>query len=136
MRWNVDQAVEHLDMNAKQHSTGHCAQYVRQAIEAGGITLRRHNSAKDYGDSLIRAGFFEFEPSELAHFQAGDVAVIQGIKGHPHGHMAMFDRKQWVSDFKQRTLYPGNAYRAAKPKYLIYRFPTVVDALPPDSVVA
>ena len=53
-------AIKHLDDHAKAGSTGHCAQYVREAIEAGfGIALQRPGShlAKDYGSALETAGF-------------------------------------------------------------------------------
>ena len=118
MSWSIDSAVTYLDHHAASHSTGHCAQYVREAIEHGGIVLERHASAKDYGRSLEFAGFHE-----VAHhdYKRGDVVVIQPIPGHPHGHMAMFDGEHWVSDFKQRTLYPGESYRAYKPRFNVYR---------------
>ncbi len=47
--WNLSKAVEHLISRASSHSLGKCAQYVREAIESGGVVLNRTNSAKDYG---------------------------------------------------------------------------------------
>jgi hypothetical protein len=120
MGLNYVDAVHYLDSHAQGHSTGHCAAYVREAIERGGIILQRHESAKDYGRSLLYEGFVEVQGHD---YKAGDVAVIQSIPGHPHGHMAMYDGEHWVSDFKQRTLYPGESYRAYKPSYVVYRYP-------------
>ena len=120
MSWNIDAAIQYLDNHAAGHSTGHCAQYTREAIEHGGIYLQRHTSAKDYGRSLEMEGFLEFHGTD---YKKGDVVVIQPIPGHPHGHMAMFDGQHWVSDFKQRTLYPGDSYRTARPSYVVYRHP-------------
>ena len=68
-----------------------------------------------WGLPLISGRIFQSSP------QRGDVVVIQSIPGHPHGHMAMYDGEHWVSDFKQRTLYPGDSYRAYKPSYVVYR---------------
>jgi len=34
----------------------------------------------------------------------------------------MYNGTQWVSDFKQRTLMPGEDYRISNPSYVIYRF--------------
>lgn len=34
----------------------------------------------------------------------------------------MWNGENWVSDFVQKTLYPGSAYRKAKPNYKIYRW--------------
>ena len=43
--------------------------------------------------------------------QKGDVVVFSAIKGHKHGHICMYDGHQWISDFKQRSMYSANAYR-------------------------
>lgn len=118
MSWNVHSAVQYLDWHAHGHSMGRCAEYTRMAVEHGGIMLERHGSAKDYGNSLLHAGFVEVHHDD---YRPGDVAVIQPIPGHPHGHMCMYDGEHWVSDFKQRTLYPGESYRAYKPTYKVYR---------------
>jgi hypothetical protein len=124
----VDAAVKKLDARAQDKSLGRCAEYVRVAIEAGGVTLVRHTSAKDYGDSLLGVGFSTVSDGLS---KAGDVAIIQPIAGHPHGHMAMFDGRIWVSDFKQyRGYYPGPGYRKIKPPVSFYRY-GMQAALPP-----
>jgi hypothetical protein len=121
--WDKATAVAYLDAHVAAHSLGRCAEYVREAIEAGGVVLIRHTSAKDYGGSLTHVGFLPVAiPGSPP--QAGDIVVIQSIKGHPDGHMAMFDGHLWVSDFKQlHGLYPGPSYRVAKPPFTIYRYP-------------
>lgn len=59
---------------------------------------------------------------------AGDVAIIQPIPGHPHGHMTMYNGSIWISDFKQYNgLYPGPSYRKHKPVFTIYRYPFPMD---------
>ena len=121
--WNIDEAVAHLDSHAKTHSLGRCAEFVRKAIEAGGVHLIHHISAKDYGTSLTLVGFRAL-PSTPPFFVKGDVAIIQPINGHPHGHMTMFNGAVWVSDFKQlHGFYPGPSYRSKKPSVQIYRYP-------------
>jgi hypothetical protein len=125
--WNKSKAVEHLNSNAKATSMGQCAAYVRTAIEAGGLQLHHHVSAKDYGSSLLRVGFRKIVDAHATKqyiHQAGDIAIIQPIDGHPHGHMAMFNGTRWVSDFVQNHgVYPGHSYRLLQPTYAIYRFP-------------
>lgn len=121
MPWDVNRAIHYLRAKVQPISQGLCATYTRQAIEAGGIRLLHTRHAKDYGSSLRASGFREV--SSTGPFRAGDVAVIQPITGHPDGHMCMFDGNTWISDFKQRTLYPGPAYRNEKPIYKIYRHP-------------
>lgn len=129
--WDKDKAVEYLTTHASDHSLGRCAEYTRHAIEAGGVTLQRHNSAKDYGPSLIKVGFvalFESSPDSFYFHQAGDVAIVQPIKGHPHGHMCMYNGANWVSDFVQyRGVYPGPSYRKANPPFAVYRYKTIFD---------
>ena len=122
--WNKEAAISHLNAHAHAGSTGRCAAYTRQAIEAGGggVILHRKHSAKDFGSSLTSAGFIEQPAGQTP--AAGDVVIIQPIPGHPHGHMAMFNGTLWVSDFKQlHGFYPGHSYRVQKPDYKIYRHP-------------
>ena len=33
------------------------------------------------------------------------------MEGHPHGHIAMYSGNHWISDFVQRDMWGGNAYR-------------------------
>jgi hypothetical protein len=125
--WDKSRAITHLRSHARPHSLGRCAQYVREAVEAGGVTLQRHEDAKDYGGSLIRVGFIKVVQTraDSTYLQrAGDVAIIQPISKSPYGHMTMFDGTYWISDFKQLYgLYPGPTYRSERPPYAIYRFP-------------
>jgi hypothetical protein len=80
----------------------------------------RRRSAKDYGESLEMCDFAIIEPVSPI---AGDIVVIQPASARGHGHMAMFNGTNWVSDFKQmHGLYPGPEYRRLKPDYSIYRY--------------
>jgi hypothetical protein len=132
MGWDVKKAVTHLRKHARPSSGGQCAKFTREAIEAGleggKVPRPSSRSAKDFGLGLQMAGFSEL-PGMCGGFQAGDVAVIDGINGHPDGHMAMYDGQQWISDFPQNDyvgreggLYPGNAYAKAAPNYRLYRW--------------
>ncbi len=134
--WNVEKAVQYLRAKAgPPYGVGHCARYVREAIEAGGLKISQagSGSAKDYGPRLAQAGFVAQTGSDPP-YQKGDVAVIDGFaqsaaegikKDHPDGHLAMYDGTQWISDFKQTGVlpYPGSDYEKAKPKIVIYRYP-------------
>ncbi len=134
-RWNVAAAIQHLRSHAgPPHGSGRCAAFVRQAIEAGGLTIERtgSGSAKDYGPRLVRAGFAAQPLTTLP--QRGDVAVIDGFavaaaegirQAHDHGHMAMYSGTEWISDFVQTgaSPYPGRDYERARPRITIYRYP-------------
>lgn len=126
--WDKAKAVEYLNNHAQPGSLGRCAEYVRRAIEAGGVALTRHQSAKDYGPSLTAVGFLEIVSGHADasyQHQAGDVGIIQPIAHQPDGHMTMFNGSNWVSDFVQNHgIYPGPSYRSAQPAYAIYRYPS------------
>ena len=64
--------------------------------------------------------FSPWAPGEK--LQKGDVVVFQPVKGHPDGHVAMFDGKQWISDYKQDSIYAASPYKNGAP-YVIYRRP-------------
>ena len=134
-KWNVDKAIQHLQAQARPpYGIGQCATFVRQAIEAGGLTIPQVGppSAKDFGARLVQAGFVALAGPGTP-YQKGDVAVIDGFKkqaaqgikqDHPDGHAAMYDGAQWISDYKQPGLtpYPGSDYEKARPKIVIYRY--------------
>lgn len=104
-------AVEYLKSHAKDHSQNACALYVRRAIGAGGCpTFLQPPSACDYEMFLPDLGFVKVSEKGYAP-QIGDVVVFSAIKGHKHGHICMYNGTQWVSDFKQRSMYSAAAYK-------------------------
>jgi hypothetical protein len=123
----VDKFTDHLRSNADDKGFGHgrCAHFVRQALAAGGFkpaTWPVH--AKDWGPSLVRAGFHTVKVESLAAYKPmkGDVAVIQSTSHRKSGHIQGFDGKNWISDFVQKNgFWPGQEYRKETPAYVIYR---------------
>lgn len=126
-KWDLDAAIAHLQAQSHKDSTGDCGMYVRQAIEAGGIRMNKAlNSTEDgsafgFGPILRDTGFLTVAPGEKP--QRGDVAIFQPVKGHPNGHIAMFDGKRWISDFRQKDVYGGSGYRKGPEPYVLYRRP-------------
>jgi RHS repeat-associated protein len=115
-----DKVVDYMDEHAKSSSTGKCAAACRKGLEAGGLDTAGHPAdAKDYGPFLTKHGA---EAVSGDHYkpQKGDVAVFQGNDSHPHGHVEIYDGKQWVSDFKQKNFSP---YKSDSPPSTVYRFP-------------
>ena len=109
--YNNDKAVEHLRAHAQPRSTKQCAGYVRRAIEAGGCpTFLYPVSACDYEVFMPDLGFDKIPEEEYVP-QKGDVVVFSDVPGHINGHMCMYDGRQWISDFKQRSMYCASAYR-------------------------
>jgi hypothetical protein len=122
-KFNIDDAVKHLDSNAYPKSQGACARYVREAIEAGGVTISfpRPLYAKDYGPKLTELGFSKLDAKDYVP-KKGDVVVVQPPAGQSAGHIQMYNGKTWVSDFVQgEDIYPGPAFRKEKVAYEIYR---------------
>lgn len=122
---DVEAAVKHLNDNALANSSGRCARYVRQALEAGKVINSSYPvHAKDYGPTLTGKGFVQIPASAQTPYepQKGDIAVIQPYEGGSiSGHICMYNGAQWVSDFKQRDMWGGPGYRSAMPAYAIYR---------------
>jgi surface antigen len=118
MSWNKYSAVSYEQLHVMPKSTGRCAHYVTEAIrKGGGLNIPNTGEAKDMGATLVNVGFHLVydEPVE------GDIAVIQSIPDHPHGHVCIYDGQKWLSDFTQRTMYPGQAYRDLQPHYELFR---------------
>jgi hypothetical protein len=130
---NVDTAVQflHDNISPKKYGDRACARNVANAVRASGIKvtpppvrIKEGASApwaKDYGPSLEAAGFDRV--TEIGYTpQKGDIVVIQSIPKHKEGHMAMYDGKQWVSDFKQENgIWPHRDYQKYGADYAIYR---------------
>jgi hypothetical protein len=112
-------------VSSKQFGEGACAKHVREALAAGGLKpITWPVPARDWGGTLLALGFVAV-PATGYTPQLGDIVVIQAP---PHatgkstnGHIAGFDGAHWVSDFVQRTLYPGPEYRSGTPSYVYYR---------------
>lgn len=120
--WDRAEAVKYLNSHAGTLSRGHCAEYTRKAILAGGIDLAKTEHARNYGPSLRAAGF-NSRGQITTGFSLGDVVVMEPPDGQGSGHMAMFNGIIWVSDFKQRDIYPGPGYRSKRPAYTVFRYP-------------
>ena len=117
-----EKAVDALIHNVQQTSIGLCATYVRKALIAGGLNVAPLRYAKQYFGVLDKK--YHFQPISNNNYTPvkGDVSVIQPFSGgNPAGHICMYSGAQWMSDFKQREMYPGSRYIANRPPYQLYR---------------
>jgi hypothetical protein len=119
--WDIAAAIRKMEKTrVPPPGRRRCVVHVKAGLAAGGVQLDGGPvSAKDYGPVLEADGFQEIPGN--APLQAGDVVIIQSALRRPHGHMAMYNGRKWVSDFLQAGLYPGPHYRREKPEYKIYR---------------
>lgn len=123
---DVEKFTKHLRENAGARSQRKCAKFVRLALAAGGARPGGAPplDAKDWGPPLLRMGFHQVTVEDSAKFipMKGDIVVIQPYEGgNRSGHIAAFDGKIWISDFKQRDFWSGRGYRTKRPAHAFYR---------------
>lgn len=115
--YDAERAASYVTSHAAPHSRTMCALYVERAINAGGQPMFIL-PAWAYAYVLPYAGFEEVSTQGYKPM-TGDIAVFPHVKGHIWGHIAMWNGHQWVSDFKQRSIYAASAYRNSS--YRIFR---------------
>lgn len=121
--FDVEKATEHLTEHAERKSMHCCAWYTMRALQAGGcpaIIL-----PAQWYDGFMPLVQFEEVSKEHYHAEAGDVVVFERPSGRSWkkisqwwGHVAMYNGKRWISDFKQRSMSPYSS----KVPYKIYRY--------------
>jgi len=117
INYDSSKTVEYITLNSGRKSKGMCAYYVRKALIAGGIPAYIKAPACLYSKILPLYGFKEIpHPST---YREGDIVIFPSVKNHHHGHIAMWNGKQWVSDFKQEGIIVNPAYN--KVDYQIWR---------------
>ena len=117
--WNPEKAAEYVTRNAENKSVGLCAKYVRKAIVAGRIPLYQGGDAWSYKYLLPILGFKEIE--DVSDKKVGDIVVFQPIGKRYFGHIAMWNGRQWISDFKQRGIIVHSDYKKEGCEHKIFR---------------
>lgn len=122
--WKPESAAQYATKHAERKSVGLCTHYVRKALITGGIPLYYAFGAatKDYKHILPLLNF-EMIGDNINDVKKkpGDIIVFQSHGGRKHGHIAMWNGKQWVSDFKQRSYIVHSDYNKPGTEYSIYR---------------
>ena len=116
-------AADYATKNAAPKSLGRCARYVRVALEHAGYKLTPQPSAYEYWTNGImeKMGFQKI--AKNTQLQVGDVVVFNRTPKHPHGHIAIWNGAQWVSDFKQNKFFVSTEYSKHN-DYQLFRDPT------------
>ena len=116
---DVNKAADWLSSHVNQKSTGYCAKYVADALQHGGFTFTRQGSAYMYHTNkvLLHLGFQII--AKPARPLKGDIYVQLATKTHKHGHIALYDGKNWLSDFRQKT---DNVYTKDAGEKVYYRY--------------
>lgn len=121
--YSLDRMISCLTLQAENTSTGYCARSVRKALEAGGMRIvGPHNYAYNYLECLPEMGFYEINAKSPDYKpKPGDIVVHNPVKGHESGHIAMYNGSAWISDFVQKDIYGGSAYRQSD-NYKVFRY--------------
>ena len=112
--FNVGECVRHAEQHALPKSHTCCAWFVMRALQAGGCPIPIA-PAYAYRKIMPMYGFKKVKGNLLY----GDIVVFPAVKGHPWGHVVIWNGKQWISDFKQNSIFPALAYRQAD--YIVFR---------------
>jgi hypothetical protein len=133
--FNIDKAIDYLNLHAHNTSKGACSRYVHNGLIAGGLKAAETQPVLRggaYGPLLKDWGFTMISTTTDNYITLkGDIAVIQGYPGGttcsscgcPCGHIQMYNGTQWVSDFFQtRPFWPGRQYELYKPTFEIFRW--------------
>ena len=103
-------------------SIGWCAKYVRTALQQAGYKFSPQKSAYMYHTNgiLKAAGYTVIASGSLGGYtpQVGDIVIWHRTSRTPHGHMQIYDGKNWISDYRQRSFYP---YQSQRTNFVIYR---------------
>jgi hypothetical protein len=116
--YNNDKVADYITKNAAPKSRTMGAGYVIKAMWHGGCPIGLI-PAYAYNKTLPQMGFEEI-PLKGYKPKKGDISVVPSNSKHPFGHIAVYNGKQWVSDFKQHHILPSRAYKA-NGKYQIFR---------------
>lgn len=117
--WNAEETARYATENAFKKTIGLCAMYVRKAMIAGGIQLYQGGNAWHYKYLLPIFNFEEIDKKEKK--EVGDIMFFQPIGKRQFGHIAIWNGKQWVSDFKQRSIIVHSDYVKKECEYAIFR---------------
>lgn len=110
---------------AHGRSQGRCALYVRKALQGAGYQFTSQASAYMYATNgtLAGAGFTRISSDNYVP-QVGDVVVFNRTSKNPHGHIQIYDGRQWVSDFRQPNFSPYRTHNG----YSVWRDTRYLDA--------
>lgn len=122
--WDLDTLCSvALARAAGRKSTGDCALYVRQALQAAQIKSFFSGGlghANQMPKQLIAMGWVSIGQN-VTNWKKGDISVFQRTNtrlGQKYGHVAIWTGNEWVSDFIQGSVQPN---RKDNLTYTVYR---------------
>ena len=62
-----------------------------------------------------------FKISSKYNTKNGDITIFNSIHNHSSGHIQIYTKNGWITDFKQQDIYSDPDYRFRKSSYTLYR---------------
>ena len=106
-KYNNNKVVKYITQNSESCSRCMCAWYVMKAIHKGGCFPCGIYPAYAYKDILPKLGYKKIQNNQI---QIGDICVLSRNSKSNFGHIAIYDGEKWISDYKQKSIYPNKAY--------------------------
>ena len=107
--YNNDKTAIYVTSHSAQRLRSMCAWYVTKSMWHGGCPIGLV-PAYAYVKTLPQMGFEEI-PSKGYVPIKGDISVLPQNEKSSFGHIAIYDGKQWVSDYQQKNFYPNSYYK-------------------------
>lgn len=125
---NVVAAAGYARKHAEIRSKRRCAHYVSNALQANGFKFNRPRYAYQYhtNGTLTKLGF-NMVYSGLGKYDAkvGDICVVNKFNTpdeKEHYHVAIYDGKNWISDFVQQSSLAWNIYKGVRPNNGVFYY--------------
>ena len=139
---NVVAAAGYARKHAEIRSKRRCAHYVSNALQANGFKFSRPRYAYQYhtNGTLTKLGF-NMIYSGLGKYDAkvGDICVVNKFNTpdeKEHYHVAIYDGKNWISDFVQQSSLAWNIYSGVRPNNGVYYYRYGASDIPAPTVAA
>ena len=116
---DINAAATYVGQNAQAKSTGYCAKYVANALEAGGFKFTRQSYAYQYHTNNVLKNLGFKVISRPSTPLKGDMYVQLATTTHKYGHIAMYDGRNWCSDFRQNS---DQVYSSDAGERIYYRY--------------
>ena len=136
----VAAAASYARQHAEIRSKRKCAHYVSNALQAKGFKFSRPRYAYQYhtNGTLTKLGF-NMIYSGLGKYDAkvGDICVVNKFNtpdGNEHYHVAIYDGKNWISDFVQQSPEAWNIYKGVRPNNGVFYYRYGASDIPAPTV--
>lgn len=109
-KYNNEKVITYIKNHKSEKSKCMCAWYSMKAIRNGGCHYCYIYPGYAYNKVLPQLGFTEVSLENYIP-QKGDISVLPRNSQSCFGHIAIYDGSHWISDFEQKSIFPGKEYK-------------------------